>query len=937
MKFQELLILLPCHSLEDFPTHNEGDEAAGLLAAWTALWHPAFIAAAGKLPSWARADDPPQELGQKLLVIPQVSEALLQAGWSQRAASEGACVVRKKIDRLEIAAAGLAALDSSPAIDEELVRDFFALGYAYLQEELLTRQMRYMSNLDETHFRNQTVAAAEAAAAGDAEKAHEHLQGCFDVLTEAREHAYPAEAYLVDLTLVAPTTLGAALRQELAAGSPTSLLVSGETLAAMAAQEPESLAALRAALQGNALTLAGGDLDEAELPLLPPETVLDSLRRSRELFQRHLGQAPEIYARRRFGLWPALPQLLSRCGFTGALHFTLDEGQFPRADQSKAAWEGLDSTTIPALTRVPLDVDAPETFLGLCRKVGDAMDHDFVATLTFAHWPGKSSQWYDDLRRLSRYAPVFGRFVTLAEYFRVTASASTASRFGADQYRTPYLKQAIIRRQEDPLSRVASAHRRDVLENCVGALRTLGSLLRGRIDGLANTLPESGDDSSWQQQVEAAARDLAAALPREQKPAEPGCLVFNPLSFARKIVVNVSGLPALPQVDDRVKAVQGGERKLALVEVPAMGYAWLAAGGAASGPAAKAKSASAKEPAMAVAGELLLRNEFFEVVVDPHTGAIRALHDYRKRGNQLSQQIALRQAGPKARPGDVWRDPDETAIYSVMAADSVEVTSAGPVLGEIVSRGRLVDQEGKRLAGFRQTVQVCRGSRVIVLDIELDVEQEPRADPWNSYYAARFAWPDETANLFRGVSGTRQPTDVKRLESPYFVEARAEKGALVFLTGGLPYHRRVGMRMLDTMLVVRGEQQRRFRLGIAVDHPQPLAAAAELLCPAVCVHETAPPPRGAPTGWLFHLDARNVLATRWQPLASAEGSVEGFGVRLLETDGRPAKAKLRCFRPPKSARHKNFAGETLTELTVQEDAVLIDFAAFEWVEVEARW
>jgi hypothetical protein len=45
MKYQKLLILLPCHGLEDFPTHYEGSEADGLLAGWSALWHPALIAA----------------------------------------------------------------------------------------------------------------------------------------------------------------------------------------------------------------------------------------------------------------------------------------------------------------------------------------------------------------------------------------------------------------------------------------------------------------------------------------------------------------------------------------------------------------------------------------------------------------------------------------------------------------------------------------------------------------------------------------------------------------------------------------------------------------------------------------------------------------------------------------------------------------------------
>ena len=45
MKYQELIILLPCHSLEDFPTYHEGDDAHSLLASWSALWHPALLAA----------------------------------------------------------------------------------------------------------------------------------------------------------------------------------------------------------------------------------------------------------------------------------------------------------------------------------------------------------------------------------------------------------------------------------------------------------------------------------------------------------------------------------------------------------------------------------------------------------------------------------------------------------------------------------------------------------------------------------------------------------------------------------------------------------------------------------------------------------------------------------------------------------------------------
>ena len=44
MKFDELAILLTCHTFEDFPVFHRGKDADSLLASWTALWHPLLIA-----------------------------------------------------------------------------------------------------------------------------------------------------------------------------------------------------------------------------------------------------------------------------------------------------------------------------------------------------------------------------------------------------------------------------------------------------------------------------------------------------------------------------------------------------------------------------------------------------------------------------------------------------------------------------------------------------------------------------------------------------------------------------------------------------------------------------------------------------------------------------------------------------------------------------
>ena len=70
MKFTDLTVLLPCHSLEDFPVYHEGPVADQLLSAWCALWHPALVASAGAVPNWHRVDVPPETLAGRLITLP---------------------------------------------------------------------------------------------------------------------------------------------------------------------------------------------------------------------------------------------------------------------------------------------------------------------------------------------------------------------------------------------------------------------------------------------------------------------------------------------------------------------------------------------------------------------------------------------------------------------------------------------------------------------------------------------------------------------------------------------------------------------------------------------------------------------------------------------------------------------------------------------------
>jgi len=910
MTYRELIVLLPCHSLEDFPTHHEGDDAHSLLASWSALWHPALLATAGQAPTWRRVDDAPTDVKDRLIVVPSVCVQRLPSGFAQRVKEEGGVLIRDTSNREEIVSAALAALPpspelpspQSPAPSPELAADFLALGYCYLQIELLTRQMRYASNLDETYFKTTAVAAAQAAVAGNHDLAREKLSACFSVLAEERDHYYPVDAFVFDLNFVASTTLGEPLRTELAKPSPTNLLISADLVAQMSAKEPETIAALRDALDAGRASLIGGDQTEDRLPLLSHESILANLREGLNEYERLLGHKPAIYGRWRYGLTPHLPGTLHRLGFKGAYHAGFEDGKTPEAVQFKVRWEGLDGSAIDAVAKSPLDATKPQTFLSFATKLGESMDSDHVATIGLAHWPGQASPWIDDLRRIASYCSALGKWVTLEEYFAKTDHPGQLERFESNRYKSPYLKQAVIRKQDDPITEPIRYWQSQAASTAASTTTALASLVSGKNAG-----------------------DLAQAL-TANSPGPRGCLIINPSSFVRRIGVEGIGLGSLPTVERPVYAADEHQAaQHAVVDVPAFGFVHMTPG----------KAASRDKNTKVLAEDGVLRNEFFEAVINPVTGSLAAIHEYKSRGNRLSQQLALRLPGANQKPGDSYRDPDESAVYSVMAADSMETTIATTTLGEIQTRGRLLDLNGKRLAGFTQTYRLWRGCRVLQVEVEMDPAEEPRSDPWNSYYCCRFAWPDELAELTRTLNETRQPATEKRFESPHYVEISDGKSTTSILTGGLSFHRRHEHRMLDTLLITRGETQRKFRFGIGLDLAHPIHDAISLLTPPVVIPNSPRPTSGA-SGWLLHLSSRNVIATHVEPLCE-DGTVRGFRARLLETAGRPANLAVTAFREIKSANTADFLGNTIAELKIEDGKLRLDMSAHEWVEMVARW
>lgn len=927
MNLDNLTVVLPCHSLEDLSLDRSSVEAEQVLSAWSAFYHPALIVRFRGPPGWRGVLNVPSPPTGHLVVVPRCCEEELPADWLRTAQESEAVVIRECDHRGEILAKALEVVDS-PVPDgasQDLVHDFLALGYCHLLVELLTRQLRYMSNLDEVAFESSTLSAAEKWAEGDEDAAREHLTSAFDLLTEAREYFYPVETHLLDFTLVASTTIGPELDDLLARQAPTNLVLSGATLEAIAEQAPETMAAIRKGVEEGELSIVGGECEERELPLTGPEATLAQFFRGREIYKRLVGRAPEIYFRRRFGLSPLLPQILAKTGFSGACHFTLDDGRFPTGNQSRIKWEGISRASIDSLLRLPSDANRAGTFLALAERLGSAMDLDHAATAVFAHWPGQHSIWYDDLIRACSYSPVLGRFFSIEEYFKETKYVGQATRYPADGYRSPFLRQAIERGEERPLSRWQEAATSEIRDQVSHSLLTMAAMIGGATDG---SIPEGRSELG-------AIRD---GLAPGSSQAGAGCLVVNPFPFRRRIVVDVSPWERLPAVGGAVvAAAKQKERKTVIASVPGMGFVWMDPDMSPPEPTPEPKKrqrwlgAKKESAAPPMAEENVLRNDFFEVKVDPVTGALRSLHDYHTRDNRMAMQVACRRSGQRSGKGA----DDQEMLYSVMAADEVVVQECGPLVGELAVRGRLLEHDGTCVARYEQVLRAIRGSRVLEIDLSLDPERLPTGDPWNNYYAARFAWGDATADLFTGLGTATLACDSPQLEAPYFVDVRCEKINTTILTGGLPYHRRFGLRKMDTLLIVSGEPQRKFRLGIGTDVPYPYAAASEFLAPETVLGDVGQAP-GPQSGWLFHINARNVVATSWEPIFDGQRLL-GVRMRLAETENRKVDLALQCFRQVSRARKVDFLGEALEELPVDGDRVTLTARGHEWMQVEVEF
>lgn len=948
-----MIILYPGYSFETLSTDRTADDARQLLTAWSAAFHPALLEKFEEIPAWESASVPPYDISKQPILIPPCSESYMQDDWFERQETEGGLLVRNLTGRQEILDRlfQLAEIDGD-GFDYDYVNAVSALGTTYFLTDLLVRQLHYMSMVDDSQCRTHLFNSIRTYRQEDREGAMDLLGQAFDAVCQSKEYFYPIQTYFLDLTLATQTTVGEAFRKLIQVRPQTNLFLSSRFLRTMSQSEPQSFDVLKSACKEGKIQFVVDDTEERSLLLLPILDIADRVLEGISIYRELLEVSPTIYGRLRVGLTPLLPQLLKLAGIKGVLHFApLDGWHLKENIQSKMIWQGVDGTKIDALIRYPLNSSSDLDFFSLADQLGESINNDQSPTAVFARFPKQQDQdisWLDDLHRMSHFSGDLGNFCSIEKYFEDTPQCGGVKELGFGKYPFNVLEETVEAEEENSISCWNTVHKESVSRTVLSVFETLLTLLKQPPD------------------ERLIVKQLAETICSQMEKSEyPGVFITNPWSFPRRVYLDISHWKSLPDESTPViLAKQLENRKEIAVDIPPMGYAFIEPSQddesktkserKRSGLLGFFKKATTEESVLINQAEddlgknskrpvFILKNEHFEVKIDKLTGMVRSVFTLNSRFNRLSQQLGFR-LPKEQRIEDSRSQSDPNRGYAISVADDISIEQAGPITGKLKIQGRLVCPDGSTAANYTETIAIRRRSRLLEFSVELEPKQQPGEILWDSYFALRRAWNDNTLNLRGCLGDGSHELSGSRIQSPRFVDLRNDKYSLTFFSEGLPFHRRFGERQLDTILIAGKEKERCFRYGIGIDLRYPVPASLEFLAPKEELFIETFGRSKDPSAWLFQVEAKNVVALHCEPFFEKKegddtGSEQAVGLRifLLETEGRRAHFALHSFLPPTKASATNLFGEELKELKTDGDSVLIDMRGHELLPLDIRF
>lgn len=948
MSERRLLLLSPYR----LPTHHQillnEDEMAAWLNGYIALWHPAAMFNGVEPPKVDSPYDHEMPSAGQVFAVAEAPTLFQPDDWQYRVQNAGAVKFTATQDRSVTLANLRTAIEQAAGGDTEegrqsfgtneiralldlpmeKIQPFLGLGFGYLMIESLFDAMDHEHLLAANEFWHdvqQAIAATLRPEAGD--EVQQHLKSAAGRLLTAREILYPIAVHVLDIAALDANRLDAPLPLSFTQRLPLNILATGQTLEKLAAEQPDLRGRIQERLnpeiQPPLLEIIGGHYREREDALLPIESQLWNFNKGAAVNKAIFNVGSDVYARKRTAFHPQTPMFLHFCGLRHALLMNFDNAVLPNHRATVVNWSAPDGKSIDAFTRMPLKAHQGQTFFNLVYSLHQSITQDTAPTLALIHEGESDSPLYGDWLSLSLLAPVLGQWTTFGRYFSDALAGEYVGSASPDDFFADYLEERINNHRTDPVSAFARQAR---IRRRIDSAYALAAIHRGltaptdddhaalrRLQTVEDALETEGLDAIADAPNPALmelatsergwAEKLAARLQSRAAENQPGYLLLNPCSFPRRIALELDPANAPFAVDGPIKAAQFDDDKLRIVvEVPGLGFAWIPQSGRPGTPPPK--------PRLKLAEEWAVRNEFFEAEIDPATGGLRHIRDLKTRSARVGQQLVY-------NPG------------SKMEARSIRITANGTALGEIISEGVILNEQNEELATFKQRFRAWMSRPMLDLRIELEPKVTPTGYPWHAYFGSRFAWRDDRAALMRGVNGSSNQTTHTRPASPDYLDIHLGRQSTLIFPGGLPFHQKHGTRMLDVILIPENEAGRVFDLGIALDRDNPMQTAVGFASPIAIVPTTKGPPHIGPSGWLFHVDAPNLLMTSLKPVAESR-SLEAH---LLEITGFSGTGEFRCVRDPSSASILDGEGTPTINLATTGDAIRIDFSANDLLNV----
>jgi len=866
---------------------------AQILNGYLSLWHPNAIAKSIKPPKIISYQDTHEIDDESLVCLVDLSNNESHGITNKKTFS--AC--SEKMETVQNLSDLLKALHNETIETQAPELDyFFAVGFAYQMVNSLFEAMHHENLLSHESIWEECVQAANKYLQGDWEGAKENLRSAGALIQSGREVLHSSSIHLLDFAPI--KNLTGLLIPNIETSNPVNIIASAKELSEL---PPLELEKIKDWFNSDQVEICGGLFNDNPETVGPLTSRIWNLKKGRETLLNLVGKEVKIFAKTTQGLSADTPRVLHLAGFSKALLMPHGENNIPTFRGPVFSWSSSIGRQIETFCREPFSSSTNHTFFHLALHLGKLLQQDSSPTLAFFKTTSNSSIFYNYLLKANSLAPIFGNWLTMSNYLHEVYPSEYPGPISQDDFKTETLQLHPNAPISGQINHLKNRRTLDCASNIASILNVLGSNQPEALRQFANDWTETEIQTEQNpltinqapsELFQRAGALLAERILQRGEDGKNGILLLNPCSFTRRIGMETDSISGPQAAKGVLAANQSMDKSESIIEVPGLGYTWVPLADPANPPKFSNK--------FKLADENSVRNEFFEAEIDRNSGGLKAFRDLKTRANRLSQQLVAN-------------------LGSTMKADTIRVSSTGPLFGEIQSEGTITGTNQEVIAKFKQTIRAWLGRPMLELNIEINPTEPLRGDRWSNYIASRFAWPHDQVTMHRGHEGRVASTHNLRTESCDFIEWKWGPRKTFLFTKGLSYFEKQGDSKIDTLLITEGENQTHFSMGLSMDRDHPFQMAMALDSPIYIQKVSKGAPPAGPTGWFFHIDAPNLVLHQ----ISFKAEESSAYLLLEETEGFATPCDIRCVKTPKRACFLDLQNNDQGDLSIRDDSVTI--------------